>query len=111
MGLNATALIGFALVLLAHAGYSAYEFSHYLKHLTITDANLPVDIIVETIVATVLFSFGIVLNAPQLQPVEFAKYAKILEKDGRSPFAFLENRLGYADLKKLRDVYADDKSQ
>ncbi|KAJ8101884.1 magnesium transporter [Lipomyces tetrasporus] len=110
MSFVSTTVTVLSLLLLFHAGYSAYEFSHYLKHLTVnSDATVPLDIIAETIVATALFAFGQVLGAKQLEPVSFAKWAKGLEREGKSPFAFLERRPGYMNVTKLRDEYASAK--
>ncbi|KAK9378740.1 magnesium transporter [Kockiozyma suomiensis] len=98
-----------SLLLLCHAGFSAYEFSHYLKHLTIkSNASLPIDIIVETLFSISLFGVGQVLAAPKLQPVSFAKWAKQMEKDGNSPFAYLERRPGFANIQKIRADYKDE---
>ncbi|KAK7203070.1 magnesium transporter [Myxozyma melibiosi] len=97
-----------SLLLLAHAGFSAYEFSHYLKHLTIkSNASLPADIIVETVVAIALFGLGQVIAAPTLQPVSFAKWAKQVEKEGNSPFAYLERRAGFVNIQQIRSDYKD----
>ncbi|KAK9373881.1 magnesium transporter [Lipomyces chichibuensis] len=110
MSFVSTAITVFSLLLLFHAGYSAYEFSHYLKHLTVnSNATLPIDIITETIVATCLFALGQVFGADKLRPVSFAKWAKGLEREGKSPFAFLERRPGYMNVTKLREEYASTK--
>ncbi|KAK9237408.1 magnesium transporter [Lipomyces kononenkoae] len=110
MSAVSTVITVLSLVLLFHAGYSAYEFSHYIKHLAANaNATLPVDIVAETVVATALFALGQVLAANKLQPVEFAKWAKGLEREGKSPFASLEQRPGFMNVNKLREEYASTK--
>ncbi|KAK9450379.1 magnesium transporter [Limtongia smithiae] len=97
----------FSLVLLAHAGFSAYEFSHYVKHLAIKiDAPLPIDIIAETIVGAILFALAQVIAAPKLQPVLYSKWAKALERDRKGPYTFLEARPNYLNIHELRAKYA-----
>ncbi|KAK9455569.1 magnesium transporter [Dipodascopsis uninucleata] len=104
-------LVAISLIFLAHAGYSAYEFSHYLKHVkVVSSATLPIDIMVEAIVATVLFSLGMVLTAPSLQPVAFAKWTKAMEHEGRNPYIFLETKPGFADITGLRKLVTEDKT-
>ncbi|KAK9370652.1 magnesium transporter [Lipomyces kononenkoae] len=105
-----TVITVFSLVLLFHAGYSAYEFSHYVKHLAANaNATLPVDIVAETVAATALFAFGQVLGANKLKSVAFAKWAKGLEREGKNPFASLEQRPGFMNVRKLREEYASTK--
>ena len=109
------------LVLLAHAydlhsscfkniadlpsGYSAYEHSalqtQLLQSNTSTAAGLPLDITVETIIAVLLVSVGIVLGAQPLQPISWRVWAGNIEKEGgsKNPFRSLEERPGFLDIR------------
>ncbi|KAK9461141.1 magnesium transporter [Lipomyces oligophaga] len=105
MSALSTGITVLSLLLLLHAAYSAHEFSHYVKYLIGRNDTLPIDIVVEAIVATALFSFAQVISARKLQPISFSKWAKNMEFEGRSPFAFLERRPGFLDVGKARESY------
>ncbi|RDA85146.1 hypothetical protein CP532_1586 [Ophiocordyceps camponoti-leonardi (nom. inval.)] len=119
------------LLLLAHACYSAHEhatlsltssiFGHTSKnHQTI--AKIPLDICVETVVATIMLCFGLVLGSQKLRPIEWHVWAGKIEREGAagfldgsgkvdkeyrgSPFAVLESRPGFINIRQQRREYA-----
>ncbi|KAJ5682219.1 hypothetical protein N7462_005384 [Penicillium macrosclerotiorum] len=96
----------FGLVLLAHAGYSAHEHTVLFSARI---ATLPHDIIVETLVAVVVVSVGLVLGADKLKPVGWRDWAGEIERDGgaRNPYLGLEERYGFWDVRAKRKEFAD----
>ncbi|KAI8629242.1 magnesium transporter [Xylariaceae sp. FL1651] len=123
----------FGLVLLAHACYSAHEHSALQSHrvaslssLTSSQAgsvsSLPVDITIETIVATFIVCLGLVSGTSQLRPVQWRVWAGQIERAGEAgflnssgevekdyvgnPFRLLESRPGFVDIRKQRREFA-----
>ncbi|CAI7596722.1 unnamed protein product [Penicillium pancosmium] len=88
----------FGLVLLTHAGYSAHEHTVLFNN---TRLALPHDIIVETLVAVVIVSIGLVLGADKLKPISWRDWAGQIERDGgaRNPYLGLEERYGFWDIR------------
>ncbi|KAI1436578.1 magnesium transporter [Xylaria sp. CBS 124048] len=122
------------LVLLAHACYSAHEHSTLQSHraavlspLTLaqsgTTASLPIDITIETIVATFIICLGLVSGTSQLRPVNWRVWAGKIEQEGEAgfknssgeiekdymgnPFRLLESRPGFVDIRKQRRDFAE----
>lgn len=107
--------------------YSAHE------HTTaFTNTPLPLDITLELLVGVLLLSTGIVISADKLKPIQYAKWAGQISRDGRQregkytregeeilsegdPYAFLgldggiggksEGRRGFWDVKGKRKEY------
>ncbi|KAL4886533.1 magnesium transporter [Aspergillus karnatakaensis] len=88
----------FGLVLLAHAGYSAHE--HTVLY-TSSSTALPQDIVIEALVSMVIVTTGLVLGAEKLKPVSWSEWAKEVEAEGdeRNPYARLEQRYSFWDVK------------
>ncbi|KAJ5127218.1 Magnesium transporter [Penicillium atrosanguineum] len=96
----------FGLVLLAHAGYSAHEHTVLFNN---TRLALPQDIIVETLIAVVIVSVGLVLSADKLKPISWRDWAGQIEQNGgaRNPYLSLEERYGFWDIRAKRKEFAD----
>lgn len=62
---------------------------------------LPQDIIVETLLAVVVVSLGLVLGTEKLKPVSWRDWAGEIERDGgaRNPYMGLEERYGFWDIR------------
>ncbi|KAJ4341798.1 hypothetical protein N0V87_001461 [Didymella glomerata] len=114
---------------LTHAVYSAHE------HTTaFASTPLPLDITLELLVGVFILSTGIVVSADKLKPIQYAKWAGQISRDGRKPegkytregeeilsegdpYAFLgldggiggkgEGRRGFWDVKGKRKEYDD----
>ncbi|KAK8042032.1 hypothetical protein PG993_006555 [Apiospora rasikravindrae] len=126
----------FGFLLLAHACYSAYEHSALQSHraaslssLSATtqqaaaSSSLPLDISLETIVATVIITLGLVLNTTKLRPIQWRVWAGQIERAGEegarnssgevdkdfvgNPFKLLESRPGFVDIRKQRKEFAE----
>ncbi|OTA82353.1 hypothetical protein M434DRAFT_401032 [Hypoxylon sp. CO27-5] len=122
------------LLLLADACYSAYEHSVLQTHraaslssLTIshsgTASTLPIDITIETIVATFIVCLGMVLGTSKLRPIQWRVWAGKIEREGEAgfvnssgevekdyvgnPFQLLESRPGFIDIRKQRKEFAE----
>lgn len=116
------------LVLLAHSCYSAQEFSSFqalrasaTSQPTLT--ALPVDITIETIVALLITTVGLVLGTQPLKPIKWRVWAGKVEREGRdvpqsagdendkdffgNPFRFLESRPGFVDIRRQRKNFGD----
>ncbi|KAG5930015.1 hypothetical protein E4U42_003318 [Claviceps africana] len=117
------------LILLAHSGYSAHEYSAItptLKAATLGTRDeenaLPIDIRLQTIFATLLICFGLVTGSGKLHPIRWQVWAgKIerlrcaisvdgpgqLDKDFRGcPFNMLESRPAFLDIRRERHEFA-----
>ncbi|KAK0628151.1 transmembrane protein 32 [Bombardia bombarda] len=119
-------------LLLAHACYSAQEHSALQSLRASTAAltspspavaTLPIDIAVETVVATLVILLGLVLNTRPLRPIQWRVWAGKVEREGEegfidssgevsrdyigNPFRFLETRPGFIDIRKQRKEFAD----
>ncbi|KAI1459398.1 magnesium transporter [Annulohypoxylon moriforme] len=124
----------FGLFLLADACYSAYEHSVLQTHraaslssLTTShnapSSTLPIDITIETIVATLVVCLGIVLGTSNLRPIQWRVWAGKIEREGEAgflnssgeaekdyvgnPFRLLESRPGFIDIRKQRREFAE----
>ncbi|KAK8019772.1 transmembrane protein 32 [Apiospora arundinis] len=125
----------FGFLLLAHACYSAYEHSALQSHraaslssLSATQqqaasSSLPLDISLETIVATLVITLGLVLNTAKLRPIQWRVWAGQIERAGEegarsssgevdkdyvgNPFKLLESRPGFVDIRKQRKEFAE----
>ena len=64
-------------------------------------ASLPQDIVVETLVAVLVVSIGLVLGAEKLKPISWRDWAGEIERDGgaRNPYLALEERYGFWDIR------------
>ncbi|KAF2690960.1 hypothetical protein K458DRAFT_412276 [Lentithecium fluviatile CBS 122367] len=117
------------LIFLTHAVYSTHEHTVAFAH-----TPLPLDITIELLVSILILSAGIVAASPQLKPIQWAKWAGKIEREGRhgegkwtregeevlsegDPFAFLglgkgfgtngEGRRGFWDVRGKRKEYAN----
>ncbi|CAL5870620.1 uncharacterized protein PFLUO_LOCUS4859 [Penicillium psychrofluorescens] len=101
----------FGLVLLAHAGYSAHEHTVLSSNAraSTSASTLPQDIIVETILAVIVVSAGLVLGAEKLKPISWRDWAGEIEREGgtRNPYMGLEERYGFWDIRAKRKEFAD----
>jgi hypothetical protein len=114
---------------IAHSVYSAHE------HTTaFANTPLPLDITIELLVGVLILSTGIVASADKLKPIQYAKWAGQISRDGRhgegkytregeeilsegDPYAFLgldggiggrgEGRRGFWDVKSKRKEYEE----
>lgn len=79
-------------------GYSAHEHTVLFNN---TRLALPQDIIVETLIAVVIVSVGLVLGADQLKPISWRDWAGQIEQNGgaRNPYLSLEERYGFWDIR------------
>jgi hypothetical protein len=85
-------------------------------------STLPIDIRIETVVATLIVCLGIVIGSEKLHPVPWQVWAGKIEREGRagfldgqghvdtdfrgSPFGILESRPGFLDVRKQRIAFA-----
>ncbi|KAI0893926.1 magnesium transporter [Annulohypoxylon nitens] len=124
----------FGLLLLADACYSAYEHSVLQTHRAASlsslaashnapSSTLPIDITIETIVATFIICLGIVLGTSNLRPIQWRVWAGKIEREGEAgflnnngevekdyvgnPFRLLESRPGFVDIRKQRKEFAE----
>ena len=86
-------------------------------------ASLPIDISIETVVATLIICWGLVLGTPELRPVHWRVWAGQIEREGEkgftnadgevdkdyvgNPFRLLESRPGFVDIRKQRKEFAE----
>jgi hypothetical protein len=84
---------------------------------------LPIDISIETIVAIFTICLGLVLNTPELRPIQWRVWAGQIEREGEkgfmdgdgevdkdyvgNPFKVLESRPGFVDIRKQRKEFAE----
>ena len=85
--------------------------------------ELPIDISIEAIAATLILSLGLVLGTPSLRPVQWHVWAGKIEREGPhslsngvggeaekdfvgNPFGMLETRPGFVDIRKHRSEFA-----
>ncbi|CAJ2513307.1 Uu.00g014260.m01.CDS01 [Anthostomella pinea] len=125
---------GFGLLLLAHACYSAHEHSALQSHraaslssLPTTQSgsttSLPIDITIETVLATLMICLGLVSGTSRLRPIQWRVWAGQIEREGEAgftnssgevekdyvgnPFRLLESRPGFVDIRKQRKEFAE----
>ena len=105
--------------------YSAQEHTslHSLKASSATASALPTDITIETIVATIVVCFGLIIGAPNLRPIQWRVWAGKVEREGEAgfrtgsgevekdylgnPFKVLESRPGFVNIRKQRTDFAE----
>jgi hypothetical protein len=84
---------------------------------------LPSDVRAEAIIATIVTVIGLVLSSPKLRPIRWNVWAGKIEREGAAgfldgggrvdkdfrgnPFAVLETRPGFVDIRKQRREFAD----
>lgn len=86
--------------------------------------SLPIDIVAEAIVATLVVCLGLVLGAPVLRPIRWRAWAGKIEREGRAgfaagadgarskeafignPFRMLEARPGFVDIRGQRSEFS-----
>jgi hypothetical protein len=85
--------------------------------------SLPLDITIETIVATFIILLGLVLGTRPLRPIEWRVWAGKIEREGEegftdgagevnkdymgNPFSALESRPNFVDIRKQRREFAE----
>lgn len=107
--------------------YSAQEhitlssnLAHVSEHIA---SSLPVDIAVETVVATLIVIMGLILSSPQPLPIQWRTWAGKIEREGSAgflsssgevekdfrgnPFMALESRQSFVDIRKQRREFAE----
>ncbi|EQK99853.1 hypothetical protein G6O67_002368 [Ophiocordyceps sinensis] len=119
------------LVILAHACYSAQEhtilYSTFAKHTASSQmrqpgASLPIDVCIETVLATLIMCLGLVLGSQNLRPIQWRVWAGKIEREGDagvtdgsgevdkeyrgSPFGALDSRPGFVDIRKQQREFA-----
>ncbi|KAI5865012.1 transmembrane protein 32 [Durotheca rogersii] len=121
------------LLLLADACYSAYEHSVLQSHRAASlsslaashggsTTSLPIDIVIETVVATFTICLGMVLGTSKLRPIQWRVWAGKIEREGEAgfvnssgkvekdfignPFRLLESRPGFVDIRRQRREFA-----
>ncbi|KAL2122571.1 hypothetical protein VTJ04DRAFT_3026 [Mycothermus thermophilus] len=124
-------------LLLAHACYSAREHTTLQTPragagaaaaiLSSTSAagtvSLPLDIVIETLISTVIIITGLVLGTKPLRPLEWRVWAGKIEREGQegftdgsgnvdkdymgNPFSVLESRPNFVDIRKQRKEFAE----
>jgi membrane magnesium transporter 1 len=111
--------------------YSAYEHSllpssslpptpsRFLPRALDPKVNLPLDISLETMFSVLLLCVGVVLSSPELKPIQWNVWAGRLEKSrearvtkevglgGGNPYAALEERGGFLDIRGQRKAFAE----
>ncbi|KDQ19632.1 hypothetical protein BOTBODRAFT_28199 [Botryobasidium botryosum FD-172 SS1] len=88
-------LLALSTLILFHAAYSAYEHLTFLKAINRPDESLPKDIVFESLLALLLFTFGAVFNAPPLKEITWASEMSkrsIDEMDSRLGFMSVNHR-------------------
>ncbi|KAI7334338.1 hypothetical protein KC315_g3803 [Hortaea werneckii] len=118
-------------VLLAHAAYSAYEHSllptsslptkpsAILPQFLDPKINLPTDVTLETLLSAFLLCIGTVLSSPGLKPIQWNVWAGNVERSvearrmkqvgvgGGNPYAGLEDRPGFMDIRAARKEFGE----
>lgn len=72
-------------------------------------SSLPLDIVIELLVAVFVLCLGIVGSSMALKPIEWRKWAGEVEKSARAenPFRILEERTGFWDVREKRAEFAE----
>ncbi|KAK3708863.1 hypothetical protein LTR37_011193 [Vermiconidia calcicola] len=132
MAVGASSLLNIlGLVFLGHAVYSAYEHSllpaasqpalpsRFLPSSLDPKVNLPLDITLETLFSVLLLCVGVVMSSQELKPIQWNVWAGRLEKSkdarvitevgagGGNPYAMLEERPGFLDIRGQRKEFAN----
>ncbi|KZS94487.1 hypothetical protein SISNIDRAFT_484703 [Sistotremastrum niveocremeum HHB9708] len=95
MSFTAKSLLFAASLILLHAAYSTYEHMSQLKALGRPEDRLPLDIIIESILALATGIIGATLNSAELKEITWASEMKnrnIDEMDSRLGFANFNNK-------------------
>lgn len=124
-----------ALTRIADSVYSSYEHSllpssalptpssSIIPSILDPKISIPTDIVLETLFSVLLLCAGVVLGSPDLQPIQWNVWAGRLERSkeartvsavgvgGGNPFAALEERPGFLDIRKMREEFAALKKQ
>jgi membrane magnesium transporter 1 len=119
-----------ALIEVSDSVYSSYEHSllpssalptpssSIIPSILDPKISIPTDIVLETLFSVLLLCIGVVLGSPDLQPIQWNVWAGKLERSkeartvsavgvgGGNPFAALEERPGFLDIRKTRDEFA-----
>jgi membrane magnesium transporter 1 len=81
--------------------------------------NLPIDITLETLFSVLLLCAGVVMSSPELKPIQWNVWAGRLERSkeareikevgvgGGNPYAGLEERMGFLDIRKAKKDYEE----
>lgn len=81
--------------------------------------NLPIDITLETLFSVLLLCVGVVISSPELKPIQWNAWAGRLERTkeareitevgvgGGNPYAVLEDRPGFLDIRGQRREFAN----
>ncbi|KAF2486856.1 magnesium transporter [Neohortaea acidophila] len=133
MAILASALNIVGLLFLSHAVYSAYEHSLLPTTALIPPTpsrtlipaflnpkiDLPLDITLETLFSVVLLCIGVVISSPALMPIQWNVWAGRMERSkearlvtevgvgGGNPYAVLEERPGFVDIRRQRREFAE----
>ncbi|KAF4584244.1 magnesium transporter [Ophiocordyceps camponoti-floridani] len=124
-------VIAAGLILLAHSCYSAHEFAaRFLSSLMFAHTSKgqhpgtapPLDVCIETLIATMILCFGLVLGSQKLRPIEWPVWAGKIEREGATgfldgsgkvdtdyrgnPFGVLESRPGFMNIRQQRRDFA-----
>ena len=102
------------------------SFRAATSRLTLTPApgaSLPIDIAIETVVATLVVCFGLVAGTPPLRPIQWRVWAGKVEREGEegfkgndgavnrdylgNPFQALETRPGFTNIRKQRREFTE----
>lgn len=80
-----------------YSGYSAHE--HSILYGSVH--SVPLDITLETLVAIIFVTVGLVLGSEKLRPISWSVWAGEIEKEGgaRNPFRGFEDRIGFWDVR------------
>lgn len=102
---------------------SAAASQHHAPGVATAGSSLPLDITIETIVATLVTVLGLVLGTAKLRPIQWHVWAGKVEREGGegfggagggevdrdfrgNPFGQLESRPGFVDIRKQRREFA-----
>ncbi|KAF7193988.1 hypothetical protein HII31_04670 [Pseudocercospora fuligena] len=131
MGFASNVINVAGLVFLSHAVYSSYEQSllptsssppppsSFLARALDPKISIPTDIILETLFSVLLLCVGVVLGSADLKPIQWNVWAGNLERSkearkieevgvgGGNPYAGLEERSGFADIRAQRKEFAE----
>lgn len=116
----------------SHSCYSAQEHtalqSFRATAATLTSSSpeapsLPIDIAIETVVATIAIILGLVLSSRPLRPIHWSVWAGKIEREGEegfldnsgevnkdfvgNPFRIYEARPGFIDIRKQKKEFAE----
>ncbi|CUM65458.1 uncharacterized protein PRCAT00003097001 [Priceomyces carsonii] len=113
----------FGILLLAHAGYSSFEFNHLVKTSGLR-ADFPVDIIIETLMSIAVIGYGAIASIENssfysiknkktnpdtkyLRPIEMTHAVKDFEKLGINDYQQYITRLDFIDIHEKRHQFTE----